>query len=546
MTLTSLTFFAFVIISLLLYYIIPKAQRYFVLLAASLAFYGIVCFKYFPYILFTVFTTWAGAICLDRYSKNRKAFLKANKSEWNQDYKKKFKHRTMITKRWILVLILVLNFGILAVVKYYNFMAGWFGGLINVGFPVLSLALPLGISFYTFQSMGYIIDVYWEKVIPEQNPAKFALFVTFFPQIVQGPIAIYSELAPQLYEGHDLKYENIKYGAQLVIWGLFKKMVIADRLVVALNNLLPVKNELSNGYNLLILIIYTAQLYTDFSGGIDIARGVGCMFGINMAENFKRPFFSKSVTEFWRRWHISIGKWLKTYLFYPIAVSKAFLKLGTWIVKLEKNPEKEIPEDSVWGGFTFIQHLGRVLPGCIGTLITFFIIGMWHGANWKYAGYGLWNGIIILVAMILDPFFKWLLKKLGIKTETMGWRMWQMIRTVFIVGLSFAFDIADGMMDGFSMIWKCLTPVLGHTTHLGTAVETGLESADWIVAVIGLLIVFAVSLYQEVSNKSIRESLSRQPLWIQWTLGIGCIVAVVIFGMYGPGVSSSEFVYMQF
>ncbi|MCF0229063.1 MAG: MBOAT family protein [Parasporobacterium sp.] len=546
MTLTSLTFFGFVAASLIVYYIVPKKWRYLVLLAASLAFYGIVCFKYFPFIIFTALSTWAGALWLDKVAKDRKALLKEHKAEWDSEQKKKFKHSTIIRRRWILALVLVLNFGILAVLKYYNFLAEWFGNIINMQLPMVGLLLPLGISFYTFQSMGYIIDVYWEKTPAEKNIARFGLFATFFPQIIQGPIAIYSELAGQLYEGHDLSYENIKYGAQLIFWGLFKKMVIADRLAVVFNTLFPVRNSLSNAYSLLLLVVYMVQLYMDFSGGIDIARGVGCMFGINMAENFRRPFFSKSISEFWRRWHISLGKWLKTYLFYPMAVSKAFLRLGTWISKRGKKPSEEIPDDSIWGGFTFAQHLGRVLPGCIGTLITFFIVGMWHGANWRYAGYGLWNGIIILISMILEPVFKWLLRKLRIRVDTAGWRVFQMIRTAILVVLSVVFDIADNLADGISMIGKCFTPVLGPTTHLGTEVSTGIEAADWIVVITGLLIVFAVSLYQEKTGKHIRESLSRQPLWIQWTLGIGCVVVVAILGMYGPGVASGEFVYMQF
>lgn len=546
MTITDLSFFAFVLATVVVYYIIPKKFRWLVLLAASVAFYCIVCLKYLPYIIVTAMTTWAGGLWLDKVTKDRKAVFKEHKADWDRETKSKFKKVTTGKKRGILALVLVFNFGILAFLKYFNFFGEWITGMFGGQFQAMSLVLPLGISFYTFQAMGYIIDVYWEKTAPEKNPARFGLFVSFFPQLVQGPIAIYDDLAHQLFEGHELKYENIKYGFQLIVWGLFKKMVIADRLVIVVNNLLPQKNELANWYSLFALLVYAMQIYTDFSGGIDIARGVAQMLGINMADNFKRPYFSKSINDFWRRWHVSLGRWMRTYLFYPIAVSNVFLALGRKISELKRHPDKVYADDSMWGGVSFAEHMGKVIPGCIATLVTFFVVGMWHGANWKYAGYGLWNGLVILIAMILDPLFKWALAKLKIRVDTTGWRTWQIIRTFIVVLGAYVFDIADSIGDGITMIGRCLTPLQGHTTHLGAVVDYGLEYTDWIVAVAGLLIVLAVSLYQERSKKSVRVSLDQQTLWLQWVLTMGCLFAVIIFGMYGPGVAAGEFVYMQF
>ena len=546
MTLTSLSFFAYVLAAVIVYYVCPKKWRYLALLAASIAFYAVISLKYLPFLLFTAFSTWAGALWLCHVDQSRKEVFAAHKAGWDREQKKTFKHQTILRKRGILALVLVVNFGILGVLKYYNFLADWLSGLFQAEIPLIGILLPLGISFYTFQSMGYLIDCYWEKFTPEKNPLKFLLFVTFFPQIVQGPIGTYAHLMPQLMEGHVLSFENLRSGFQLILWGLFKKMVIADRLIVPLNALLPVKNDLSNAWSLLLVLIYIAQLYMDFSGGIDLVRGVAQLFGITMAENFRRPFFSKSVAEFWRRWHISLCNWLKTYLFYPMAVSKAFLRLGSRIGRHGKKPEKELPEDSLWGGYTFFQHLGRVLPGCIGTLIVFFIIGMWHGANWKYAGYGIWNGLIILISMILEPVLKWLVRHLHIRVDTTGWRVWQILRTFFLVGLSFAFDIAYSLSDAVQMIGRCLTPAAGPNIHVGQGVSTGLETADWVVAALGLLLVFGISLYQERSKRSVRESIAGQSAWVSWALTLGCFTAVLVFGMYGPGIASGEFVYMQF
>ena len=545
MTITDISFFIFVVAVLVVYYICPKKFRWLVLLAASVTFYCIVCLKYIPYIIVTAITTWGGALWLDKVTKDRKALLQANKSTWDRGVKKQFKKKTTTYKRLILALILVINFGILGFLKYYNWFGEWISSIFGVQFSVLNLVLPLGISFYTFQAMGYIIDVYWEKTAPEKNLAKFGLFVSFFPQIIQGPIGIYNDLAQQLYDGHDLQFRNIQYGFQLILWGLFKKMVIADRLVVVVNNILPIKNELANGYSLLALLVYAMQIYMDFSGGIDIVRGVAQMLGIEMAVNFKRPYFSTSVTDFWRRWHASLGHWMRTYLFYPIAVSGAFLSLGGKISGLHKK-QKEYKDGSVWGGVSFAEHLGKVIPGCIATLITFLVVGLWHGANWKYVGYGLWNGLVILIAMLLDPVFQWMLNKMHIRTTSGGWKIWRIFRTFFIIIGSYIFDIADSFTDGVHMLGKCLTPILGPTTHLGDGFDLGLEATDWIVAVLGLLVVLGVSLYQETTKKSVRDTLSNQTLWLQWTLTMGCLIAVIIFGVYGPGVSAGEFVYMQF
>lgn len=532
MTLTSGSFFAFVFLLLALYYLLPLKRRWVVLLAGSFAFYAIVCLKYLPFILLTILTTYGGAVWLDRYAARRSEILKSHKEDWSKEERKGYKARTASRKRGILLAVLLLNFGILAVLKYYNWVFGSLGSLLHVEFPMVSLLLPLGISFYTFQSMGYLLDVYWGKTAAEKNPARFALFVSFFPQIIQGPIAIYDDLASQLYQGHRLKYENIKFGFQLALWGLFLKMVLADRALVALNTLLERKYELQPFWSVFAVILYTFQLYADFSGGINISRGVAQMFGIQMAENFRRPFFSKSVSEFWRRWHMSLGHWLRTYLFYPLAVSKPFLRLGKWFSKRFPGP--------------LGVHLSRVFPGCVATLITFFVVGIWHGASWKYAGFGLWNGGVIFVAMLTEPLTKAALKKLKVRSTTFSYRLFQMLRTFALILVGSAFDIADGFKDTLRMLKRCVLDPLPPVKLKDTLLSLGLTQVDWNILILGYGLLFAVSLYQERSACSLRDTLDKQSVWFQWAATLGCIVAVFLFGMYGPGVAAGEFVYMQF
>lgn len=529
MTFTSLYFFAFVLAALILYYVLPKKIRWVVLLVASVTFYCICSFKYIAFIIFTALSTFLGALWIQNVSQKTKIKVKENKETWTLDQKKAYKQKQVVNKRLILALILVLNFGILFVLKYTNFLLGSITTVFGLPSIELGLVLPLGISFYTFQTMGYAIDVYREKTKAEKNFAKFGLFVSFFPQIIQGPIAVYDDLAHQLYEGHELKFLNIKYGFELILWGLFKKMIIADRLSILINTVLADKGKYGGEMMLVTALAYAAQLYMDFSGGIDIARGVAEMFGITMAENFKRPYFSKTIAEYWRRWHITLGAWMKNYVFYSLAMSKAFLKLG-------KNTKKKL------GG-----HVGKVLPGSIATFIVFLLIGIWHGANWKYVGFGLWNAIIIFASNLLEPVFEGINTKLKIRTKSLSFRIVQMIRTFIIVLIGYYFDIADGFMDALNMMKRSIFDAhLGNLTESKIRWSLGLTAKDYAIVGIGLAIVFFVSLYQERSQQKVRDTLEKQSIWAQWVVLLAGLLLILTLGMYGPGISVGEFVYMQF
>lgn len=223
----------------------------------------------------------------------------------------------------------VLDFGLLAFVKYTNFFIENINGIIGNRINAIDILVPLGISFYTFQSVSYVIDVYWGKVKAERNPFKFALFVSFFPQIMQGPIGRFDKLAPQFFAPHKFDLTRIEYGLQRIFWGFFKKLILADRTAGYVNNVFVNNYQAFNGFYVIVAVLmYCVELYADFSGGMDIVIGTAEMFGITMDENFKRPFFSKSIGEFWRRWHVTLGEWMKDYIFYPFSLSKAFNKIG--------------------------------------------------------------------------------------------------------------------------------------------------------------------------------------------------------------------------
>ncbi len=258
---------------------------------------------------------------------NDKSALKALKT--------KLKYNYMVKKRRVLVVGVVLNFLILAVVKYTNFVIANLNTLfswmnINTKFGFLQIIFPLGISFYTFQSVGYLIDVYRGKIKADHHFFHYALFVSYFPQIIQGPISRYDQLANQLMEPHLFDYQRIKFGIQRMLWGFFKKMVIADRIAVVVNQVFDHFYEKNYGGFVIFIavLLYGIQIYADFSSGMDIIYGVSQIFGIQLSENFRRPFMARSVAEFWQRWHITLGTWMRDYVFYPLALSKPFNYMG--------------------------------------------------------------------------------------------------------------------------------------------------------------------------------------------------------------------------
>ena len=513
-TYTSLNFIFFVLVTMLFYFALPlKKQKWTVLLAASMFFYAVAGYRFAYYILFTSLCTYLIALWIEKVSIASKATLKSKKGEWDRNQKKAFKNRTKVQMRLIMTLALVINFGILAFLKYYDFFAGSLNdilGSFGIGFSAatLNLALPIGISFYTFQSMGYIIDVYREKTPAQKNPLKMLLFVSFFPQIIQGPISIYDQLAHQLYEPHKFDFTRVKHGMELILWGFMKKLIIADRAAIAIRTVSPtVGGEISlsnaistyssySGTTLtVVILLYAIQLYADFSGGIDISRGVAQIFGIDMIDNFKRPYFSKSINEYWRRWHISLGAWLKNYLFYPIAMSG---------------------------------------------------VGIWHGADWKYVAFGVWNGGIIMLSILLQPVFDIIVDKLHIRRESLWYSLFQIFRTFIVVLVGYVFDVAPSFATGMETIGKFFTDQ-NFVQAFDELQGLGLILPDVIVIAIATVFLFIISLIQERhADTNIRTMLDSKPFILRFILIYLGVMAVIIFGIYGSGYSAADFVYMQF
>ena len=349
-----LIYFIVLICAVAIYYLISLKSRWIVLLVASVVFYAIISTYLTPFICFTAVSVWLCAAYIQRQNDSS-ADVKTTKK----------KNKTAM------LLTILLNVGIIAFLKFYS----PFTALLNSVFkkinfdaqiPSLKLILPLGISFYTLQAIGYLIDVYRKKIVAEKNFFKVALFLCFFPQILEGPIAKYDQTAAQLCEGHKFDYKTVAFGAQRILWGLFKKMIVVDRLYLLVKTVSDKPSEYAGIASLLLILFYTLQLYADFSGFIDIAIGSAEMFGIKLPENFRQPFFAKSAQEFWQRWHISLGVWLKEYVFYTVALSPRLMKFCGKLKKRHKN------------------HFTKILPTLVSLFFVWLCNGLWHGARLNY------------------------------------------------------------------------------------------------------------------------------------------------------------------
>ncbi|MDO5414484.1 MAG: MBOAT family O-acyltransferase [Bacillota bacterium] len=531
MAFTSFIFLVFVAVVVAAYYLTPIKGRWMTLLAASYAFYLISSPKTFVFVILTTVITFLGGRYIGQQNDDQKAYLAEHKDELTRDEKKALKAELQKKKRKMVALILIANFGVLAILKYFKtYIELAFAAIGGVQLE-LGILIPLGISFYTFQSAAYILDLYRNKISHDTNIAKFALFMSFFPQIIQGPIARHDQLAAQLYEGHRFSYENFTFGMQLILWGFFKKLIIADRVAILTSEVFDNYTDYAGGVVFVALLFYTIQIYADFSGGIDIARGVAQMMGIEMSHNFMRPYFSESLSEFWRRWHMSLSFWTRDYIFYSIALSKFFGKLG-------KDMRKVLGD-----------RVGKLVPVIIAQYATFITIGLWHGAEFKYVAYGLYNGTVIVLALLLEPYFKKTIEKLHINESSKAWKLFQIVRTFFIVVFGRMFAKATSFGAALYMYGALFRPDMGGGFS-ETILTLGLTNIDFYIILFGCIVWFILSLIQErggdKDNTYIRKKMAEMALPLRWAILLAGFVCVLVLGVYGPGYDASAFIYRGF
>lgn len=519
MSLFSLGFVGFVLGGLLLYYLLPKKAQWPVLLGLSWLFYILGGLGMFGYLLFVTLTTYGAGRILGCLAEQQKKLSKEEKATVLPVIKRK--------KKFWAGSCMVLNFALLFFVKYWDFVLENINAMLGLSFPLWGILAPLGISYYMFQSIGYLIDVYRGKVSAETNFFKYSLFVSFFPQITQGPIGRFDHLAPQLFGERDFSFDNCKAGLQLILWGALKKMVVADRAGVVVSQVYGNYQSYGGVVIAFGVLFYCIQLYCDFSGGIDIIRGIAKIFGIDMAENFRRPLFSTSLTDFWRRWHISLGTWMKDYLFYPVSLSKPLQKLG-------KFSRKKI------GG-----RVGKVLPTSVVTFLIYFVIGIWHGSSWKYIAFGLYNGVFITAGILLEPMFSDWREKHHITPEHKGMYLFRLVRTWVLVFFGRYITRAGSFLTAVAMLWKTVRhPIPSQITN-GVLLQLGLTPWDYAVVAIGTLVLVVVELFQE-RGKDLAKTLEEKPFVLQWAVMAAGLLVLLLFGIFRGDYIAAEFIYQQF
>jgi D-alanyl-lipoteichoic acid acyltransferase DltB (MBOAT superfamily) len=489
MSLVSPGFFFFLAVLLGLNFITPKKYRWAVLLTGSYAFYFIM-------------GGWVSllGVNLAAFIIWRAGILLAGMRD---------KHEGKGRLRLPLTVALIILIGGLAAVKYANIIA------------------VVGISFYVFQAVGYLIDVYAGKIQAEKDFFRLALFLSFFPQLVQGPIARHSQVAGDLYAGRSFDFDRARHGTQRIIWGYFIKLVVADRCAVAVNAVFGSPAAYGGVVTLFALFLYAVQVYGDFAGGISIMVGVGEIIGVKLPENFRQPFFAVSVSDFWRRWHITLGAWLKDYLFYPVALSKPIGKLGVWTRKL------------------FGVRVGKLLPATVATFAVYFVMGIWHGATWQGFAFGLLNGLIISASQFAEPLFKRRIKQsVENKIKRIDfWRVFAVGRTFLIMLFLRVFVRAASMSDAVLMLEHVALNF--NPMEVGMLLSLGLSLADYAVMFFGMAVMLAAEVFAEKGGDIFMAS-DRAPALLQGVSLLFILGFITVFGLYSGNAASAAFIYGQY
>lgn len=504
MSLVSNAFLLFVLAALIVYYLVPGRFQWIVLLVFSYIYYASGNAKYVFFIVYSTLVVYAFARLIDHLQK-KGAAPKAMKI-------------AVITG-------LICNLGMLAAVKYAGPVAASFNQWFSLKIPELEILFPLGISFYTFQSSGYLLDVYWRKTKAETNPFKFALFVSFFPQLMQGPIGNFNRLSGQLTSPHRPELRRICRGVERILWGLAKKLIVADWAGVFADAIWADPEKYS-GVIFFALLFYGIQLYADFSGAMDIVIGIAQMFGIELDENFRRPYLATSMADFWKRWHITLGEWMMNYVFYPVSLSGWMTRFSRWCKKI------------------FGRKQGRVVPIALADLIVFFLVGIWHGASMKYVVYGLLNGGIIAFSELMGGTYQKWKKGLHISGKERWYCVFMIVRTFILVNLRWFYDRSDTLAQGNQMVRLAFTNFAPSQLLQIPAGSQGTAFVPWalLIIAVGCAVILTVGILQERGVK-IRESLAALPLPATAAIWIGLFLLI---GFFGSTAAPRGFIYAQF
>ncbi|NMM47236.1 MBOAT family O-acyltransferase [Marinigracilibium pacificum] len=409
-------------------------------------------------------------------------------------------------RRFFLMISVISNLGILFFFKYFNFFSSNVQDVINIfnidyDVPVLQVLLPVGISFYTFQTMSYTIDVYRKQQEAEKNIFTFALYVSYFPQLVAGPIERPRQLLPQLKQDAKFDYNRVTSGLRLMAWGFFKKLVVADRAAMIVNEIYNNPDEFKGWYVIVASVLFAYQIYCDFSGYSDIAIGTARIMGVELMKNFERPYFSKSISEFWKRWHISLSTWFRDYVYIPLGGNRT--SRPKWYMNL---------------------------------FITFLVSGLWHGANWTFVVWGALHGFYLIFAIVYEKPKAKINQIIGLDKVPRLYGKIQLLTTFILVLIGWVFFRANNISDAFVLLSNSLKV---ESQQLSFALlET--PKNQLITAIIFIFILEVIQHFQ--GKKEIEEWMAFNKKPIRWVFYILLIAAILNFGIF----TSNDFIYFQF
>lgn len=501
MSFISVTFLVFFIAFIALYYTAFKQSQWLLMLLGSLVFYAFASPVYLIFLLLSSITTYAASLAISTQKKKAKL---------------------------IFALTIAVNLLVLIIVKYSALILESFG----IGELSFKMIVPLGISYYTFIVIGYLTDVYREIILPQESFLKYLCFVSFFPHITQGPISRYGDLSGQLFVSHRVEYEKIREGVFRIILGLFKKLIIAQRLTVYVDRVYGNYSSYDGLTLLCATVFYAILIYCDFSGYMDIVVGISRLLGINIAENFNLPYFAASIPEFWRRWHITLGSFFKDYLYYPLLRSSLFKKLTKAMKK---------------GKIKFSKAAIRTVPTVIALLITWMTTGIWHGASYHYGFWGLYHGILISLSTITAGKIALILKKLNISDDSLGLRIFRIIKTFALVDIGYVFFRAPSTSEAFGILGKIVTDFHINGGSIAKAIlpftedNTAISYASICFAAILVLVIYEFRLFVKELKEITPETSEREAFGCYLFEGV-MIAAIILFGVFGQ----SSFIYMMY
>ena len=533
MSYQSMFFLIFSLAVLIVYYlagaISGKLQKY-VILAGSIVFYCIQGKQYLPFLITTLVITYlAGLVIQKLHDKTEKRLEACESIAEKKTVRKKAKTKARLALNGAMIVPLLL----LVICKYTGFFIKNANAFLSLtgsdkSFDVVKLVLPVGISFYTLMALSYMLDIYWKRYRAEKNIINYASFLTYFPHIVQGPFDRYNKFNEQIKNGVKFDPYNVQSGVMLIIWGFFKKLVIADRISIFVDTIYNNYKDYHGVILVLATVAYSIQIYADFSGCIDIVSGVSECFGIRLAENFNHPYFSRTMMEFWRRWHISLQEWFKDYIYFPVSMSE-------FVKGVKKSAKKHNRKKA-----------GELFASCFPILIVWIVTGIWHGASWKYVAWGMFHAFLLISSKIFEDTNAKINKALKIKTESWGFALFQMARTFTLCCVGRVFFRAPRLTASVGIFKNMVNQGFGWS-YLGhdRLATYGLDINNIYVLIIAVIVLLVGDILQE--KLSVRDKLIRENSFaIRWALILLGVFAVIIFGIYGPGYDASSFIYQEF